>query len=97
MKVVQSGDSKSVFIDSNEISYVRIDNKNNIMVVFRNPTKDKDNRSVFGYRGKLIGDPTGPYPDAEFQIRAIYEEQLKDEEKMIKDGILTEQEPDQGL
>jgi hypothetical protein len=59
-------------------------------ILFRNPTKDKDNKSVSGFPSKLAGDPTGTYSDAEFQISPIYEGKADDEERIAKEGVQIE-------
>ena len=89
MKQVVDGDLKSLYIESKEIRYVRIDTKNNLVIIFQNPKKS-NGTNVIGYRSKLIGDPTGDFPDAEFKIRSVYEEEMEDEKKIVRDGKLTE-------
>jgi hypothetical protein len=92
MKLGKSGDTKSLFIEPYEIGHVRIDDKKNIVILFRNPTKDNDNKSIFGFRSKLAGDPTGTYPDEEFQISPMNKGQADDEEMIANEGVQLEQE-----
>jgi hypothetical protein len=44
------------------------------------------------YRSKLIGDPSGLDSEAELKVRYVYEEEIKDEEKIVQEGKLSEQD-----
>jgi hypothetical protein len=91
MKVVEKGNSKSIFIESQEIKYVRIDTEANLVIIFQDPKKHKD-KTIIGYRSKLIGDPSGLGSGAELKVRYVYEEEIKDEEKIVQEGKLSEQD-----
>jgi hypothetical protein len=89
MKVVEKGNSKSIFVESQEIKYVRIDTEANLVIIFQDPKKHED-KTIIGYRSKLIGDPSGL--DSELKVRYVYEEEIKDEEKIVQEGKLSEQD-----
>ena len=92
MKETVSGDLKSVFIESEEISYVRIDSQSNIVIILQKPKRLRD-KTVIGYRGKLIGDPTARFGSTtgnRLNLRRIYEEEMNNEEKIFKEGRVRE-------
>jgi hypothetical protein len=91
MKVVEKGNSKSIFIESQEIKYVRIDTEANLVIIFQDPKKYED-KTIIGYRSKLIGDPGGLASEAELKVHYVYEEEIKDEEKIVQEGKLSEQD-----
>ncbi len=88
MKIVTNNGSSSVFIESNEIKYVRVDNNDNIVIIFQNPKRVRD-KTVIGYRSKLIGDVTGAEPGVGLKVCHAYEEEMKDEEKIVREGMFT--------
>jgi hypothetical protein len=67
-----------------EIKYVRIDSGNNIVIVFQDYPSPVLDKNTLGFRAKLITDPTGPNPDAEFKVRTVDREGLKAEEKIVQ-------------
>jgi hypothetical protein len=86
MKISTIGNLRSVFIDSKEIKYIRIDNKNNVVVILENPVKVRK-KTVTGYRGKLIDDPTGSQTILD-SINYIFQEEMNYEDRIVKEGIL---------
>jgi hypothetical protein len=46
-------------------------------------------KTIIGYRSKVMTDPTGD-PHAEFQIRHVYESEIENEKKIVQEGKLSE-------
>jgi hypothetical protein len=74
-----------------EIDYVRIDSENNIVIIFGDPSPVLD-KSVLGFRSKLIADTTGPNPDAEFKVYIVDRDGLKVEEKIVQESTPVDQD-----
>jgi hypothetical protein len=89
--ITNDGKLNSVIISSNEIKYVRLDDKDNIIVRFQKPKKRGD-KTIIGYRGKLVGDATGDNPGALLKTQDVYEEEMEDEEKILREGTIQEQD-----
>jgi hypothetical protein len=88
MQIVTNDDKfNSVFIQSKEIKYVRLDDKDNIVIRFQEPKKRGD-KTIIGYRGKLVGDATGDNPGALLKLQDVYEEEMENEEKILREGTI---------
>lgn len=85
--VTKDGKLNSVIISSNEIKYVRLDDKDNIVIRFQEPKKRGD-KTIIGYRGKLTGDAAGDNPGALLKTQDVYEEEIEDEEKILREGTI---------
>jgi hypothetical protein len=90
MKVVEKGGIKSMILKGREIDYVRIDSENNIVIIFGDPSPVLD-KSVLGFRSKLIADTSGPSPDAEFKVHVVDKDGLKVEEKIVQESTPADQ------
>ena len=87
----KDGKLNSVIISSNEIKYVRLDDKDNIVIRFQK-LKKRGDKTIIGYRGKLVGDAAGDNPGALLKIQDVFEEEMEDEEKILREGTMQERD-----
>jgi hypothetical protein len=76
----------SIFIEPNEMKYVRIDTKDNLVIAFKDPPLTINGRPTFGFRVKLIADPTARSPTAKLNFYLVDEEESKEEKRLVQEG-----------